>query len=72
MQLDPNYTYIATNVVIKNEKVHKLWHNSSSYGHIIEHNRWLFSALLKSIKYKILSIIGRGLAKTYIPSCVNE
>ena len=39
MQLDPNYTYIATNVVIKNEKVHELWHNSSSYEDIIEHNR---------------------------------
>ena len=50
-----------TNVFIKIIFVVELWHNWNNYGHNIEHNGWLFWALLKSIIGKNLSIIGQGL-----------
>jgi len=51
-----------TNVLIKIIKfVVELWHNWNYYGHNIEHNGWLFWALLESIIGKNLSIISRGL-----------
>ena len=40
----------------------ELWHNWNNYGHNIEHNGWLFWAMLKSIIGKNLSIIGQGLS----------
>ena len=37
---DLQYKTQQANAVIKNNKtVHELWHNCSSYGHNIEHNR---------------------------------
>ena len=51
------------NLVIKiNKIVYELWHNCSSYGHNVEHNRQLFRAMLKSIIDEKLTIIGQGVA----------
>jgi len=58
---------IYTNVLIKTIKfVVELWHNWNNYLHNIEHNGWLFWALLKSIIGKNLSIIGRGLFSIWL------
>ena len=42
-----------------------MWHNCSSHGHNIEHNKQIFWALLKGIIGKKLSIIGQGLHVTW-------
>ena len=58
--LEPNVANY--NLVIKNNKIiHKLWHNCGSNGHIIEHNRQICWALLKSIIGQKLNIISQGL-----------
>ena len=38
--LEPNYAHLA---IKYNNIIYKLWHNCSSHGYNIEHNRQLFS-----------------------------
>jgi len=56
------YTNVLIKIIIF---VVELGHNWNNHGHNIEHNGWLFWALLKSIIGKNLSIIGWGLSMGY-------
>ena len=55
------------NIVLKiNKIIYKLWHNCSSHGHNIEHNRQNFWSLLKSIISKKIEHNKLGLVDSYV------